>query len=149
MDIILLLKILHILGFVAWFTGLFYLVRLYVYHAEAMDEPEPKQGILRAQYEAMESRVYKSVCTPAMIITWVCGLAMLYFLGGDWLKDNHWVHMKFIPLLMLSGFQGVSKKWMRQLKDGTSKYTAQKFRTLNWIPVVLLIVIVCLAVFRF
>ena len=145
---ILLLKTLHIIGFVAWFAGQFYLVRMFVYHTDAFDDEQPKRDILRTQYELMESRVYKIICTPAMILTWACGIGMIYCYGYEWFKINLWLHWKFIPLLLLSGFHGSCKKWMRQLTEGKTKYSSQQFRLINEFPTVMLFIIVPIAVFR-
>lgn len=148
MTAIAVLKSIHIIGFVAWFAGLFYLVRMFVYHTDAFADEEPKQTILRAQYELMESRVLKIICNPAMIITWVCGLGMMYLYGWDWFKANLWLHWKLVPLLMLSGYQGTCKKWMKQLRVGTTKYTSQQFRLINEFPTVMLFIIVPIAIFK-
>jgi Predicted membrane protein len=59
----------HIVGIVAWFAGLFYLPRLFVYHAEAYEQPEPAQSILKNQYQIMEKRLYSIIMTPAMLLT--------------------------------------------------------------------------------
>jgi len=141
-------KTVHIIGFVAWFAGLFYLVRMFVYHTDAYDDEQPKRDILRAQYELMESRVYKIICQPAMIITWLCGLAMLYIYGWDWFKENTWIHIKLVPLIMLSGYQGTCKKWMRHLKEAKTKYSSQQFRLINEFPTVMLFIIVPIAVYK-
>ena len=77
MNTIFLLKALHVVGFVSWFAGLFYLVRIFVYHAEADDRAEPERGILTRQFILMEQRVYGIISTPALVITWVAGLGML------------------------------------------------------------------------
>jgi len=147
MDI-LFFKTVHIVSFVAWFSGLFYLVRMFVYHTDAFDDDQPKQGILRRQYELMESRVYKIICNPAMIITWICGVTMIYLYGWEWFKLNLWLHWKFIPLILLSGFQSSCKKWMKELQQGKTKYTSQHFRLINEFPTVMLFIIVPIAVFK-
>ena len=71
-------KALHVFGFVSWFAGLFYLVRIFVYHTEALKREEPARSILIKEFNEMQWRVYKIICNPGMMITWVCGLAMLY-----------------------------------------------------------------------
>ena len=87
-----LFKALHIVGFVAWFAGMFYLVRMFVYHREAQDDEQPKRDILTQQFNRMEWRVYKINCNPAMMLTWICGLSMLYLNGLEWLKVNPWMY---------------------------------------------------------
>src|SRR4051794_2260017 len=73
-------KALHIVGFVSWFAGLFYIVRLFIYHVESQAKPEPERGILHAQYTVMERRLCRAITVPAMVITFVFGgrLAMIY-----------------------------------------------------------------------
>jgi len=72
-----LLKTLHIIGFVAWFGGLFYFVRILVYHQEAMQKDRAIKEVLVPQYKIMEGRVKKIILNPAMMFTWICGLGML------------------------------------------------------------------------
>ena len=62
-------KAFHLIGVVVWFAGLFYLVRLFVYHAEASELSEPAQSILKTQYQIMEKRLYNIITTPGMIVT--------------------------------------------------------------------------------
>ena len=68
-------KAFHLIGVVVWFAGLFYLVRLFVYHAEAAAQPEPAQTILKTQYELMEKRLYNIITTPGMVVTVEIGRA--------------------------------------------------------------------------
>jgi protoporphyrinogen IX oxidase len=62
-------KAFHIVGVVAWFAGLFYIGRLFVYHTEANEQPEPARTILQQQYQLMEKRLYKIIMTPGMVFT--------------------------------------------------------------------------------
>jgi putative membrane protein len=145
---ILLLKTIHIVGFTAWFAGLFYLVRIFVYHTEAFDEQEPKRSILIDQFQLMESRVYKIICNPAMIITWVCGLGMIHLYGMEWFKVNTWLHIKLVLLLILSGYQGYCKVILKKLASETSSWTSYHLRLFNEVPTILLLSISILAVFK-
>lgn len=141
-------KALHIVGFTAWFGGLFYLGRLFVYHVEAGDKPQPEQDILKRQYQLMESRVYKIIIMPAMNLTWICGLAMLFMHGMDWLAANPWMHVKLLLLVLLTGFQIWSKTIIKKLETGKKLPNAFRFRLLNEAPTVFLLSIVLLAVYR-
>lgn len=141
-------KSLHIVAFVAWFAGLFYLVRMFVYHREAQDQPEPARGILSAQFALMEWRVYRIICNPAMLLTWACGLAMLYLHGLAWLAANPWMHVKLLLLVLLSGYQAWCKKVIQVLERGAFPYSSFQFRLLNEVPTVFLLSIVLLAVYR-
>ena len=98
----LLLKSLHLIFMVAWFVGLFYLIRLFVYHVEALDKPEAEREILTAQYHIMEMRLFKIIMRPGMILTWVCGLVLVHMRGMEWLAENPWLHSKMLLVFLLS-----------------------------------------------
>ena len=97
-------KSLHIIGFVTWFAGLFYLARIFVYHVEANDKPETERNILQAQYNIMAERLYKIITNPAIIITWLFGIGMLV-LNPAYLQGG-WMHAKFLLVFLLSGYHG-------------------------------------------
>ncbi|GJM35017.1 MAG: membrane protein [Saprospiraceae bacterium] len=141
-------KALHIVGFVAWFAGLFYLVRIFVYHVEAMDKSQPERDILVHQFQQMEWRVYKIIINPAMMITWVAGLIMLYLHGLEWLKVNYWMHAKLPLLFLLIGYQLWCKRLIVRLEKGEKALTSFQFRLANELPTLFLLTIVLLAVFR-
>ncbi len=146
---LLLFKAFHIIGFVAWFAGLFYLVRMFVYHVESALKPEPERGILTAQYALMERRVYRIICTPAMVITWMFGLGMLGHYGWMWLAANgNWMYPKLALLLGLTVYHFWSGGLIRRLGSGSIPYTSFQFRLLNEVPTLFLVAIVLLAVFR-
>jgi len=143
---ILYLKAFHIIGAVAWFAGLFYLVRILVYLRESLDKPETEKAILLPQFSLMGHRVYKIICTPAMLITWGCGIALLV-INPAYLSQG-WMHIKLTLLLVLTGYQGFSKRWLRKLSAGEIPFNAFQLRLLNEVPTLLLVAIVLLAVLR-
>lgn len=145
---ILLLKTLHIIGFTAWFAGLFYLVRIFVYHTEAYDKTEPEQSILRRQYEVMESRVYKIICNPAMMITWTAGLLMIYKYGRDWFAASTWLHIKLVLLVVLTVYHLSCKRMIQRIRKGPTGWSSFAYRLYNEVPTILLVSIVVLAVFK-
>ncbi|MCU0569228.1 MAG: protoporphyrinogen oxidase HemJ [Oculatellaceae cyanobacterium Prado106] len=139
-------KAFHITGMVVWFAGLFYLVRLFVYHAEANEQPEPARGILQQQYQIMEKRLYRLITTPGMVLTVVMAIAML-ITAPDLLKQP-WLHVKLGLVALLMVYHHLCGTWMKQLAKGEFKFTGQQFRWLNEVPTVLLVVIVMLAIFK-
>lgn len=139
-------KAFHLIGVVVWFAGLFYLVRLFVYHAEANQEPEPAQSILKKQYELMELRLYNIITTPGMIVTVVMAIGLIST-EPEILKSG-WLHIKLAMVLLLIGYHHYCKRLMKQLAKGECQWTGQQFRALNEAPTVLLVVIVLLAVFK-
>ncbi|VEP16761.1 conserved membrane hypothetical protein [Hyella patelloides LEGE 07179] len=139
-------KAFHLIGVVAWFAGLFYLVRLFVYHAEANQEPEPAQSILKNQYEIMEKRLYSIITTPGMIVTVVCAIGLIST-EPEILKSG-WLHIKMAIVLLLIGYHHYCKRIMKQLAKGECQWTGQQFRALNEAPTIMLVLIVLLAVFK-
>lgn len=153
LKILLLLKALHVVGFVSWFAGQFYLVRIFVNHAEAFDKPEAERNVLAPYFTGMEWRVYRIILTPAMVITWVAGLGMLglgiwsdgvpnYFAMGT----PGWMHVKLLLLVLLSGYHGWCKTVIPKLETGASPYSAWQFRLLNEVPTLFLVAIAFIAV---
>ena len=140
------LKALHIIGFVSWFAGLFYLVRLFVYHAEAELEEEPKRSILKEQYELMEWRLYFIITWPGMALTVLMGGALLYF--SPWLLQDPWMHVKLTLVAVLVGYHIFCDIIRKKFIAGTNTLTGRNFRMLNEAPTLLLVAVVFLAVFK-
>ncbi len=141
-------KTLHIVGFVAWFAGLFYLVRMFVYHVEAFKKPQPERDILARQFNLMQWRVFRIICNPALAITWIFGVAMLFWHGGEWLVANWWMQVKLILLALLTAYHFYCKTIILKLEQGAKPFTSFQFRLLNEAPTLFLIAIVLLAVYR-
>jgi protoporphyrinogen IX oxidase len=139
-------KSFHIVAFVSWFAGLFYLPRLFVYHAEANEQPEAVRNILRQQYSIMEKRLYGIIMTPAMLVTLAMAIGMLV-ISPDLLKET-WLHVKMALVLVLVGYHYYCKRVIGQLEAGETPLSAQQFRWLNEFPTFFLVVIVMLAIFK-
>lgn len=134
----------HIVGFISWFAGLFYIVRLFVYHVEANDRPEQEKRILQSQFEIMQTRLWTIITRPAMIVTLCCGLTMVVFL---WPVEP-WLHWKFLLLAGLIGYHVVCGRILRQQHEKTSTWTSSQLRMFNEIATMLMFAIVFLAVFK-
>lgn len=162
MNVILLFKALHVVGFISWFAGLFYLGRVLVNHAEAVSVPLPDEGdkdavlrhgirreVLHEEYAATEDRVYKIIVNPAMMITWVAGLVMIaanvnYFISGT----PGWLHLKLFLLVLLVGYQLYTKvKLMRPMQAGQTPFSGWQLRLWNEVPTFFLVTISFIAVF--
>ncbi|NMG07248.1 protoporphyrinogen oxidase HemJ [Brasilonema sp. UFV-L1] len=139
-------KAFHIVGIVVWFAGLFYLVRLFIYHVEAEQEPEPARTILKNQYQIMEKRLYSIITTPGMLVTVAMAIGLLTT-EPDVLKEG-WLHVKLGFVVLLLGYHHYCKRLMKQLAQDTCKWNSQQLRALNEAPTVMLVVIVLLAVFK-
>ncbi|HMO41193.1 MAG TPA: CopD family protein [Saprospiraceae bacterium] len=156
MNLIYFLKALHIVGFVAWFAGLFYLVRIFVYHVEARERPQPEQDILTNQFNLMEWRVYKIIANPAMMLTWTAGLLMLLlpfvnpaypnYLSSD-VGTPGWMHLKLLLLALLTGYHLWCKGQIKKLEAVAATLSAFRFRLANELPTLFLVAIAYIAVF--
>lgn len=139
-------KAFHIIGVVVWFAGLFYLVRLFIYHVEAEEKPEPARSILQQQYELMEKRLYRIITTPGMLVTVAMAIGILWT-EPDVLHDR-WLHFKLLFVAILLGYHHYCGRLMKQLSAGTCKWSSGQLRALNEAPTLLLVIIVMLAVFK-
>lgn len=136
-------KALHVVGIVSWFAAIFYMVRLFIYHAEAAAEPEPRRGILTAQYKVMERRLWHSIAWPGMVLTAVTGGWLLRFYP---FAQNPWLVLKFCLLLPLFAYH-FHLGWIRKrLAADVVPYTPRQLRFYNEVPTFLLVGIVFTAI---
>ena len=139
-------KALHLIGMVSWMSGAFYLVRIMVYHAEALAGPEPERAALSRQYNVMEWKAYKVILQPAVVITWTFGVLMLA-LNPGWLQQG-WMHVKLLFVVLFTGYTHFCKGQIRRLENGTATFTHVHYRALNEIPTIILAAAVFLAVYK-
>jgi protoporphyrinogen IX oxidase len=137
------LKAFHIIGFVAWFGGLFYLVRIFVYHAETKQKPVELQAFLAKEYVLMSQRAYKIICNPAMMITWTFGIAML--VNTPAFLSEGWLQIKLFLLVLLTAYHVACKLNLKRLERGQEPFTSFQYRLLNELPTLFLVAIVLLA----
>ena len=144
-------KIIHIVGFVSWFAGIFYLVRIMVYHTEAAEKTASEQKVLQDQFKLMQRRVYKIIMNPAMVLTYIGGLTMIglyeYNIPG-WFSSQSWLHVKLLLLILQTLYHLLCKKIMFQIEAGTDNISPMQFRMLNEVPTLFLIFISTLAIFK-
>ena len=133
------LKAFHVMAMVTWFTGLFYLPRLFVYHADAGDPP----GIER--FRIMERRLF-AIMTVGGLATVVFGIALLVAVPPYAYRG--WLHVKLALVALLIAYHGYCYKLMRDFAQGRNARTARWYRLFNELPSLLLIGIVALAVVK-
>lgn len=139
-------KAFHLIGVVVWFAGLFYLVRLFIYHVEADAEPEPARSILQNQYQIMEKRLYNIITTPGMVLTVAMAGGIIYTNPG--IMKSGWLHIKLAFVAVLLAYHVYCGMLMRRLEAGECRWSSKQLRALNEAPTLLLLVIVMLAVFK-
>jgi len=137
----------HIIFVVCWFAGLFYIVRLFIYHTEAQEKPEPDRTILSKQFEIMERRLWNVITVPSMVLTVVAGITMLC-LNFDYLIHQPWLQIKlcFVAGLLVYHFMCQAK--IKQMRYGLFVWSSTRLRIWNEIATILLFAIVFLAVLK-
>ncbi|MEX1315793.1 MAG: protoporphyrinogen oxidase HemJ [Synechococcaceae cyanobacterium] len=139
-------KTLHIVGVVVWFAGLFYLVRLFIYHREAAALETPLRQAFEQQYGLMERRLANIITTPGMVVAVACAAGLLS-VNPAWLQQG-WMHAKlaFVALLLL--YHWFCYRLMGQLQRGVCSWSGRQLRALNELPTLLLVLVVMLVVFK-
>lgn len=137
-------KSLHIMAVISWMAGLFYLPRLYVYHVEQAEKVQHSIPI----FLMMEDKLLRLIMRPAMIVTWIMGLFMVFTPGlVDW--SDLWPWTKGISVIAMTGFHYVLLSRYRNLAGGQNTLTGRQYRLLNEVPTLLMVIIVVSAVFKF
>ncbi|MGO2146910.1 MULTISPECIES: protoporphyrinogen oxidase HemJ [Halomonas] len=137
------LKALHLMTMVTWFAALFYLPRLYVYHAMARDKGDD-QAI--AYFKTMERKLYRGIMTPSMILVLIFGGAMLYLVPG-WFSQG-WMHVKLTFVVLLIAYHHVCLIYLKQFAQDRCTKSHTFFRWFNEAPVIALVAIILLAVVK-
>lgn len=136
----------HIIFVVCWMAGLFYMVRLFIYHTEAQEKPEPDRKILSNQFEIMERKLWYIIATPSMYLVIAAGVGMLCLVPG-WLQQP-WLHIKLMFVLGLVAYHFVCQHKMKQMSKGIFKWTSIQLRIWNEVATIFLFAIVFLAVLK-
>lgn len=134
-------KALHVISVIAWMAGMFYLPRLFVYHAEA-GAGSPQSDT----FKVMERRLLRAIMNPAMIATYVFGIAMLALTPG-WLSDG-WLHAKLALVVAMTVVHHVYAYWRKQFDRDGNRHTARFYRIWNEVPTLLLVGIVFLVILK-
>lgn len=133
-------KAFHVIAVIAWMSGMLYLPRLFVYHADV-----PVGSPQSETFKVMEGRLLTVITNPAMVVTWVLGL-WLAWRSGFWMAP--WLHAKFALVLALSGLHGYLSAATRAFREDRNTKPARHWRIINEIPTVLMIGIVILVIVK-
>ncbi|MFN3825766.1 MAG: CopD family protein [Pseudorhodobacter sp.] len=131
------LKALHVVSVISWMAGLFYLPRLFVYHAEQVGSHNPTDVL----FQTMERRLLRAIMGPAMIATWVFGLALVMTPGlVDW--SMIWPWTKVVGVFGMTWFHHWLGLRRKDFLAGRNRTTGRQYRLMNEVPTVLMLVIV-------
>lgn len=139
-------KALHIIFIVTWFAGLFYIVRLFIYHTEAEQKAEPEKSILQNQFKIMEKRLWLGITWPSMFLTLVFGGCLLW-VNPSFLTQAYFIlKLSFVGALIIYHFQ--CHVYYKQLQENNIKSTSLKLRIWNELATLFLVAIVFLIVLK-
>ncbi|MDA9234025.1 protoporphyrinogen oxidase HemJ [Candidatus Pelagibacter sp.] len=142
MNSYLLFKSLHLIAVISWMVGLLYLPRIFVYHAENLNNKK-----VCSVFMVMEKKLFFYIMTPAMILTWVFGLILFYFLGSD-IVFVFWIKFKLLLVILLTFYHFYLALCLKDFKLEQNTKTSKFFRIINEVPTILLILIVFMAIFK-
>ena len=144
MDWYLWIKSLHVVSDIAWLAGMLYLPRLFVYHVDAV------AGSVQSEtFKTMERRLLAVIMTPAMVVSWITGLALVHGLFGDGgFIGAGWLHGKLLLVLLMSGAHGFFAGAVRRFAQDANRRSARFYRFMNEVPTLLMIGIVVLVVVK-
>jgi len=135
------LKALHIVAVVCWFAGLFYLPRLFVYHAMSEDQ------VSRERFQVMERKLYRGIMTPSMIATLLFGVGMIVMNPGLFATGG-WLHAKLALVVVLIGYHHICGAQLKRFARNENNRSHVFYRWFNEFPVLLLLAIVILVVVK-
>jgi putative membrane protein len=136
------IKALHLISVIAWMAGLLYLPRLFVYHCDVV--PGSGEDL---RFQTMERRLLRLIMNPAMIATFVLGIA-LAGMEGPALWSEGWIYAKLALVLALAGFHGVLSGWRKGFALGRNRHSQRFYRIANELPTLAMIAIVILVVVK-
>lgn len=137
-------KTLHVIAVISWMAGLFYLPRLFVYHSEQVEAGSPTD----VMFQTMERRLLRAIMNPAMIATWLFGLALVLTPGiVDWAMV--WPWLKAAAVLGMTWFHMWLAVRRKDFAAGRNTRSGRRYRMMNEVPTVLLIVIVAAVIVKF
>jgi putative membrane protein len=142
MNSYLLFKSLHLIVVISWMAGLLYLPRIFVYHVENINDDKSKKI-----FKIMEKKLYFFIMMPAMILSWIFGLILIFIIGSD-ILSTLWIQIKLLLILLLTFYHFYLGQCLKNFVFEQNNKTPKFFRIINEIPTILLILIVFIVVFK-
>lgn len=140
------IKSLHLIFVITWFAGLFYIVRLFVYHIEANDKPSPEKEILIKQYKLMSYRLWYIITWPSAVLATIFAVTLL-LLMPEWLQQP-WMHVKLTFVLLLFLYHFKCHSIFKQLQKDEVKHTTSFMRLWNEGATIILFAVVFLVILK-
>jgi len=145
MNTYLLFKSIHLIAVISWMAGLLYLPRIFVYHSTAVENKKSED--LMSTFKVMERRLFIYIMNPAMIVSWIFGILLIYTVGIVNLSSL-WLQLKLLFVIILTIYHFFLFQCLRKFAENSNSYSAKFYRIINEIPTVLLITIIFIIVFK-
>ena len=145
MNTYLLFKSIHLIAVISWMAGLLYLPRIFVYHSEAI--ANNKSEDLMSTFKVMEKRLFIYIMNPAMIVSWIFGILLVYNTGIENL-NFFWLQLKLVFVIVLTIYHFFLFQCLRKFVCKNNSFSAKFYRIINEIPTVILIFIIFVIVFK-
>ena len=142
MDAYLIFKSLHIIAVISWMAGLLYLPRIFVYHVENNEKKN-----MSDVFKVMEKKLYFYIMTPAMILSWLFGIALLHYLGIDQ-AQQFWLKAKILLVVILTLYHLYLGICLKNFAIDINRRSSKFFRIFNEVPTILLILIIFVVIFK-
>ena len=142
MNSYLLFKSLHLIAVISWMAGLLYLPRIFVYHAENLNDSSTS-----SIFKIMEKKLYLYIMMPAMVLSWIFGMILISNIGFENL-GTLWIKIKLILVIILTMYHFYLGKLLEDFKLNKNSKSSKFFRFINEVPTLLLILIVFIVVFK-
>ena len=145
MNTYLLFKSIHLIAVISWMAGLLYLPRIFVYHSEAVRDNKSED--LMSTFKVMERRLFIYIMNPAMILSWIFGVLLIYSTGADYMS-TFWLQLKLLFVVVLTIYHFFLFQCLRKFAQNSNFYSPKFYRIINEIPTILLIVIIFIVIFK-
>ena len=142
MNYYLLFKSLHLISVISWMAGLLYLPRLFVYHAETQKNEGQKET-----FKLMEKRLFLYIMNPAMILSWLFGVLLIYSIGVETFV-HLWLQLKLAMVILLTFYHFFLFHCLKNFTQNNSKYSPKFYRIINEVPTILLMGIIFIVIFK-
>ena len=141
MNFYLLFKSLHLIAVISWMAGLLYLPRIFVYHSEASHESQ------KQVFKTMERKLYNYIMMPAMLVSWLFGVLLIYSLGFNIFQEL-WMQIKVVSVLILTHYHFILGRYLQDFATDSNRKSSRFYRIINEVPTIILIVVVFVVVFK-
>ena len=141
MNFYLLFKSLHLIAVISWMAGLLYLPRIFVYHSEASHDSQ------KQVFKTMERKLYNYIMMPAMLLSWLFGILLIYSLGFN-IFEELWMQIKIVSVLILTHYHFILGRYLQDFATDSNRKSSRFYRIINEVPTIILIVVVFVVVFK-